>query len=295
MAEPTVFASPKGTTMQVVTKKNEVMQWVSICRSAGSRIALVPTMGYLHQGHLDLIREARNHADRVAVSIFVNPTQFGPKEDLSSYPRSLQQDLKRCEAEGADLVFAPEDGEMYDADHSTWVNEDSVSLGLCGRSRPGHFRGVLTVVAKLFNLVDCDVAVFGQKDLQQVTLIEKMVRELDMSVRIVRVPIRREADGLAMSSRNAYLSPSERAVAPELHRSLETGVRILEQRKACEASGLLEAMSRYLSRFPDFRLDYLEIVDRRSLLPVEQAVAGQVVIAVAAFLGNTRLIDNIEA
>ena len=282
-------------TMQLIKSKSGVREWVNRCRVDGQRIALVPTMGYLHQGHLDLIREARKLADRVAVSIFVNPTQFGPAEDLSTYPRSLDADLKRCEAEGADLVFAPEDGVMYDSDHSTWVVEEVVSLGLCGRSRPGHFRGVLTVVAKLINLFDCDVAVFGQKDLQQVTLIEKMVRELDMSVEIVRVPIRREADGLAMSSRNAYLSRQEREVAPELHRVLESGALYLHQREECAVEDLLDMMLEGLSRFPSFRLDYLEVVDRKSLRPVFNAVSGQVVIAVAAYLGKTRLIDNMDA
>ncbi len=280
--------------MRLVRTKSDVKEWVNRCRVDGQRIALVPTMGYLHQGHLDLIREARKQADRVAVSIFVNPTQFGPAEDLSTYPRSLDADLERCEGEGADLVFAPEDGAMYDSDHSTWVVEEVVSLGLCGRSRPGHFRGVLTVVAKLFNLFDCDVAVFGQKDLQQVTLIEKMVRELDMAVEIVRVPIRREPDGLAMSSRNAYLSHQEREVAPELHRVLEAGSRFLKQRGECAVEDLLDIMREGLSRFPAFRLDYLEVVDRKSLRPAVKAVSGQVVMAVAAYLGKTRLIDNMD-
>ena len=252
-------------------------------------------MGALHEGHLTLIRRARQLAGpkgAVAVSIFVNPTQFGPKEDLSRYPRPLAEDLAKCRAEGVDIVFLPEAAAFYAPDHSAWVDEALISTGLCGASRPGHFRGVCTVVAKLFNLVAPDVAVFGKKDAQQLAIIRRMVRDLDFQIKIVGVETHREADGLAMSSRNQYLSAEERAAAPVLRRAL------LEARAAARVGVTAPAKLRArvvkrIERAPLARIDYVEAVDAETL-GKPTAKTGKLLIAVAVFFGKTRLIDNIE-
>ena len=253
-------------------------------------------MGALHEGHLSLVRAARAASDVVAASVFVNPTQFGPNEDLAKYPRTFERDCEWLEREGVELLFAPSVEEMYpaNADRSvrvTWVTVEGLSGKLDGKSRPGHFRGVTTVVAKLFHIVEPDAAFFGQKDAAQVAVIRRMVRDLNFGVEIVVCPIVREADGLAMSSRNAYLSPQERKQALVLHRSLER-VRALVNGGERDAAALKAAGHDEIARESGVRLDYFEIVNADSLDPVENVAAGGLV-AVAAYLGNTRLIDNL--
>jgi pantoate--beta-alanine ligase len=258
----------------------------------GRSIGLVPTMGFLHEGHLSLMHLARERADILVASIFVNPTQFGPNEDLALYPRNLARDTALCASSGVDYLFCPSTSEMYASDCTVFVDEDTLSTGLCGASRAGHFRGVLTVVAKLFNMVLPDVAVFGQKDAQQAALIQRMVRDLNFPIEIVVAPIVREPDGLAMSSRNTYLSADERAEALWLHRALD-------QAKASAAAGaasravLVSDMRALLAReAPGVNIEYIEVVAAVSLVPVDSAVPG-VLIAIAAKVGKTRLIDNI--
>jgi pantoate--beta-alanine ligase len=265
-------------------------------RRRGARVALVPTMGFLHEGHLSLMREARRRADEgpsggVAVAtIFVNPTQFGPREDLSRYPRDLEGDLAKCGSAGIDAVLAPEPEQVYAAGHQTWVEVGGVSQGLCGASRPGHFRGVATVVAKLLNLTRPDVALFGEKDWQQLQVIRTMVRDLDMGVEIAGLPIVRDPDGLALSSRNAYLSPEERTRALSLSRALfaaRDAVAAGERDAARLAAG-----ARRTIEAAGARVDYVEVMEPERLVPVARVEAGTRML-VAAFVGPTRLIDNL--
>ncbi len=274
--------------------------WQARCladRDAGARLALVPTMGYLHEGHLSLLREARRRADAgggrglALASIFVNPTQFGPSEDLSRYPRDLEGDLATCAAAGIDRVLAPADPRtMFAPDHQTWVTVERASEGLCGASRPGHFRGVATVVAKLLNLTRPHVALFGEKDFQQLAVIRAMVRDLAMGVEIAGMPIVRDAEGLARSSRNAYLSAADRPKALSLSRAL------FEARDAAAAgsrdAGALRARARERIEGAGARVEYVEIVDAATLAPVARAAPGSRML-VAAFVGTTRLIDNL--
>ena len=259
-------------------------------RANGRRIGIVPTMGFLHEGHASLIRLARARAEVVIVTLFVNPTQFGPAEDLSRYPRDFERDRALCEAEGADILFAPAPADVYPPDHSVWVEEVRLSRGLCGASRPGHFRGVCTIVAKLFHLTQPQIAVFGEKDGQQLRIIRRMVRDLDFPVEIVAGPTVREPDGLAMSSRNSYLSLEERAQAPCLRQALDEAVRRLAGGER-NAGRLREAMADVIRRAPQARIDYIETVDDETLDPVE-TVQRPVLVALAVFLGRTRLIDN---
>ncbi len=260
-------------------------------RGAGKRVGFVPTMGALHEGHMSLVRAACAANDVVAASIFVNPTQFGPNEDLAKYPRSFERDCELLEKEGVAILFAPSVEEMYPAGAVTWVNVEKLSEKLDGGSRPGHFRGVTTVVAKLFHVVEPDSAYVGQKDAAQVAIIRRMVKDLDMAVEIVVCPIVREADGLAMSSRNAYLTPEQRKQALVLHRSL---MRVEELADTGEkASAVLTATGREeVAREKAVRLDYFAVVDPESLDPVE-AITGGALVAVAAYVGSTRLIDNV--
>ena len=264
-----------------------------LVRAATGPVVLVPTMGALHAGHAALIDRARKIAGGrgcVIVSIFVNPTQFGPKEDLSRYPRTFAADHKLCSACGADAIFFPGSEEMYPPDFSTWVEEGRVSASLCGTSRPGHFRGVCTVVLKLFNIVQPHVAVFGLKDFQQCMVIRRMVRDLDLPVRIVPVPTVRERNGLALSSRNRYLTAAERAQAPILRRALlaaEAAFRVGET----SAAKLHSLLQKTIATAPLARIDYAEIRDASTLDPVK-VVRKNCVIALAVFFGNTRLIDN---
>ena len=279
--------------MQIAYTVEELKQAVERYRAERKKIGLVPTMGYLHAGHLGLVDLAKQHADVVILTIFVNPIQFGPNEDLDAYPRDLGRDLKSAELRGVDLVFCPKTTDMYESDHSTYVIEESASLGLCGALRPGHFRGVLTVCCKLFNLSRCEVAVFGQKDAQQVTLIEKMVRELNMPLEIIRRQTEREPDGLAMSSRNAYLNSSERKVAPVLQESLQRGKQLIISGES-DLEKVLKEMRKWVESKPGTHIDYLEIVDRHTLKKPDILKPGSLLIAGAVFVGKTRLIDNLE-
>jgi pantoate--beta-alanine ligase len=260
-------------------------------RSAGKRLGLVPTMGALHEGHLSLVRAARAQCDVVVASLFVNPLQFGPGEDLAKYPRDLERDRTLFENEGVDFLFAPSVEEMYPAGAVTYVTVEGLSDKLCGRSRPGHFRGVTTVVSKLFHIVESDLAFFGQKDAAQVAIIRRMMRDLNFPLEIVVCPIVREADGLAMSSRNAYLDSQQRKSALALYRSLMEVQRRFDQGERVPAR-LIEVGKEILEEEPSVRLDYLEIVDPVTLDPVSDLSRGGLV-AVAAFVGNARLIDNI--
>lgn len=268
-------------------------------RRAGKRVGLVPTMGALHEGHLSLVRAARGASDVVSASIFVNPTQFGPNEDLARYPRSFERDCKLLESEAADLVFAPTVEEMYPASRDgsvrpasgTWVTVEGLGSKLDGRSRPGHFRGVATVVSKLFHIVEPDAAFFGQKDAAQVAVVRRMVEDLNLPVEIVICPIVREPDGLAMSSRNAYLDSKQRQQVLVLHRSLAR-VQQMAQAGELDAAKLAAAGRQDVASEPAVRLDYFELVDPDTLDPVADASRGALV-AVAAYVGSTRLIDNI--
>jgi pantoate--beta-alanine ligase len=277
--------------MKVVRTRAEVRAATAAAREAGHRVGLVPTMGYLHQGHLSLVDRARERAGCVAMSIFVNPLQFGPAEDLDRYPRDLERDLGLAEGRGVDLVFAPSAAEMYPGGEPrvSVVADPSLEDRLCGAARPGHFRGVLTVVAKLFGVFTPDVAVFGQKDLQQALLIRRMVADLDMPLEVDVAPIVRESDGLAMSSRNVYLSAEERARALALPRAVEAA-RSLFASGETDGSALRDAAWRALAA-PGVEVEYAEVVDPATLAPVERATPGAVC-AVAARVGKTRLIDN---
>jgi pantoate--beta-alanine ligase len=275
--------------MKLLKKIDEMRAFRMATR--GKRLGLVPTMGALHEGHLSLVRAAREKSDIVAVSIFVNPTQFGPSEDFAKYPRNLESDSKMLEREHANVVFAPSVDEMYPADAITWVTVEGMSDRLCGKSRPGHFRGVTTVVAKLFNIVGPDIAFFGQKDSAQVAIIRRMVRDLNMPVEIGVGAIVRESDGLALSSRNAYLDPQERKSALVLHRSLKSAQQLFERGER-NSEKLIAAGKQEFANLPSARLDYFEIVDPDSLEPLA-TISNRALIAVAAFIGKTRLIDNV--
>lgn len=281
--------------MRICTTIAEVRAACLDARAGRARLGLVPTMGALHEGHLSLVRTAKAQCDVVAVSIFVNPTQFGPAEDLAKYPRQFDRDCELLEKEGVDILFAPPVREIYEEIYpggaATWVVVEGLSDKLDGRSRPGHFRGVTTIVAKLFHIVAPDAAFFGQKDAAQVAVIRRMVRDLNFPVEIVVCPIVREQDGLAMSSRNAYLSGEERVRAHILQRSLQ---RTLQEFQAGERSAakLISVAKEVIAGEPQVRLDYFEIVDPDTLDPVE-LVSRKTLVAVAAFFGSTRLIDNI--
>lgn len=257
----------------------------------GKTLGFVPTMGALHAGHLSLVRAARVRCQVVAASIFVNPLQFGPSEDFGKYPRTFDRDRQLLEAEGVELLFAPQAEEMYPKGAATYVVVEDLSEKLCGRSRPGHFRGVTTVVAKLFHIVEPDLAFFGQKDAAQAAIIRKMVRDLDLAVEIVVCSIVRESDGLAMSSRNAYLGPRQRKQATVLYRSLMR-VQTMADTGEHRAGALVRAGKDVIAEEPGARLDYFEIVNPDSLDPVDDISQGALV-AVAAFVGSTRLIDNL--
>jgi pantoate--beta-alanine ligase len=273
---------------------NTILDMRAACRGlrgGGKRLGFVATMGALHEGHLSLVRTAKAMCDVVVASIFVNPTQFGPTEDLAKYPRTFDRDRQWLENEGVELLFAPSVEEMYPAGAVTWVTVDGLSDKLDGRSRPGHFRGVTTVVAKLFHVIEPDAGFFGQKDAAQLAIIRQMVRDLNFAVEIVACPIVREPDGLAMSSRNAYLDPQQRKQALILHRSL---MRVKKMWEGGEGSPekLLAAGGEELAGEKSVRLDYLEVVDPDRLEPV-RIVARGALVAVAAFVGATRLIDNL--
>jgi pantoate--beta-alanine ligase len=278
--------------MDVIASPCAVQERCLAWRMEGFRLALVPTMGFFHAGHISLMREGRREADKLVVSLFVNPAQFEPGEDLDRYPRDPEQDARTAEACGADILFMPVPEAMYAADHATWVEVPDLAAPLCGRSRPTHFRGVATVVTKLLMLTQPHLALFGQKDWQQLTIIRRIVRDLAIPVQILGLPIVREEDGLAMSSRNAYLSPEERRQAPHLHKGLALA-RGMVQGGAREASLLDAAARRYWQEhFPLGRVDYLSFVHPETLRPVAD-VSGPVLAAVAVHTRQARLIDNL--
>jgi len=277
--------------MEVIKTINEMKEFASQTRGAGKIIAFVPTMGYFHEGHLSLMREGKKRGDLLVVSLFVNPTQFAPHEDFKSYPRDFERDRKMAERVGVDIIFAPETGEMYPSDHQTIVRVEKVTQNLCGRLRPTHFQGVTTVVMMLFEIVTPHVAIFGEKDYQQLVTVQQMARDLHMNVKVLGMPTVREADGLAMSSRNTYLLPEERKAALSLYRSLQKAKELLQKGER-KADRILQEMKGILQSDPLVRIDYVQICDTYTLQDVDR-IDGNVVIALAAYLGKTRLIDNL--
>ena len=277
--------------MKIVESASEMQQAALALRAAGKRIGFVPTMGNLHDGHLSLVRIAKKHSDVVVVSIFVNPTQFGPNEDFAAYPRTFAADRALCEAEGVDLVFYPSVPDMYPAGASVSVTENALSRTLCGAARPGHFDGVCTVVAKLFNIVLPHVAVFGEKDGQQLRVIRRMVRDLRFPVEIVSGPTARESDGLARSSRNQYLTPEQRPQAVCLRRALDEAERLFAAGER-DPRKLVAAMRAVIARAPAAKIDYVEIVDDETLQPLAGPIARPALAALAVWVGTPRLIDN---
>lgn len=277
--------------MEIFTDAKSMQAQAALWKRNGESIAVVPTMGYLHEGHLSLIRLARQNATKVVTSIFVNPTQFGPTEDLDKYPRDFERDAQLCEETGVDAIFHPALDAMYDPDFSCWVNEESLSKTLCGAFRPIHFRGVCTVCLKLFNITMADAAVFGRKDAQQLLVIERMVRDLNVPIRIIEAPLVREGDGLARSSRNKYLSEEERTRALALSRGLARAKDAYEkgERKAGILTGIVR---RELEAVHSEQVDYVDLMARQTLRPVETADVPSL-LAVAAYIGKTRLIDNV--
>lgn len=278
--------------MQLVRLVGEVRDAVAAARKEGCLVGLVPTMGFLHDGHAALIRQAAAECGYVVVSVFVNPTQFGPAEDFAAYPRDLERDLRICEEAGASVVFAPAAEEVYPAGFRTYVEVEGLSGVLCGASRPGHFRGVATVVAKLFNMVAPDRAYFGQKDYQQTLVLRCMVRDLNLPLEVVIVPTVRHADGLAMSSRNTYLNPAERAAATVLYRALETARRVIASGER-DAAALRQQLLALIAAEPLAAVDYVAVSDPQTLAPLGGFRDGDtVLVALAVKVGRTRLIDN---
>ena len=277
--------------MQICPTIVELRSNLRAARSSGKRVGFIPTMGALHDGHISLIRAARAKCEVVVASIFVNPTQFGPNEDFKKYPRPFERDCEMLAQEGVDFLFTPTAEEMYPAGAATYVTVEEISDRLDGGSRPGHFRGVTTVVSKLFHIVQPDFAFFGQKDAAQHAILRRMVRDLNLPVEIFVCPIVREPDGLAMSSRNVYLSQQERISARVLSRALSQIEHAVQQREY-RVAHLIESGKRMLATEPSVRLDYLAIVDPDTLEPLEK-IEGSALVAVAAFVGATRLIDNV--
>lgn len=276
--------------MKISGSIKETRDLVKEWKSQGMSVALVPTMGYLHEGHKSLMERARKENDKVVVSVFVNPMQFGPNEDLEAYPRDLEHDSKICEAAGVDLIFHPEVSEMYGPDFHSFVDMSVLPEQLCGKSRPVHFRGVQTVVSKLFHIVPANRAYFGQKDAQQLAIIRRMVIDLDFDIEIIGCPIVREADGLAKSSRNTYLSQEERAQAVILNQSLEEAMKAIESGEK-DAAKVKQIITDKLNTCPLAKIDYVEVVSFNNIQPIEK-IEGAVLIAIAVYIGSTRLIDN---
>ncbi len=279
--------------MQVIESLTQMQNLAIQLRGEGKLLGLVPTMGALHEGHLSLIDICREKADVTVVSIFLNPTQFGPNEDLDKYPQALEQDLRASEEHGADIVFAPHRDDVYPPDYSTYILEEKVGKDLCGISRPGHFRGVTTVVAMLFNVCRPDVAVFGQKDAQQCAVIKRMVRDLHFPIDIVIGPIVREPDGLAMSSRNRYLEPVQRKEAARFNAALRQGQKLVEQ-GFLNVDRVKAEVAHHLSQSRLIRIIYIEVVDRNTMKPEREVRPGQSLLVSAIWLDQTRLIDNLE-
>lgn len=276
--------------MKISGKIDEVRAQVKEWKKQGMSVALVPTMGYLHEGHKSLMERARKENDKVVVSIFVNPMQFGPNEDLESYPRDLDRDSKVCEAAGVDLIFHPEVEEMYGPDFHAYVDMHTLPEKLCGASRPVHFHGVQTVVSKLFHIIPADRAYFGQKDAQQLAIIRRMVMDLNFDIEIIGCPIIREEDGLAKSSRNTYLSEEERKQAVILNQSLEAAMDAINAGEK-DAAKVKQIIIDKLHTCPLAKIDYVEVVSFDTIQPIEK-VEGAVLIAIAVYIGTTRLIDN---
>ncbi len=274
--------------MQVTKTVSETRQQIKAWKKEGKTVGLVPTMGYLHEGHASLIKKCREENDIVAVSVFVNPTQFGPGEDLEAYPRDFERDSQLCQSLGADLIFHPDPEDMYD-DPCAYVSIHTLSENLCGKTRPIHFKGVCTVVSKLFNIVTPDRAYFGQKDAQQLAIIKKMVKDLNFDIEIVGCPIIREEDGLAKSSRNTYLNTQERQAALCLSRAIKKGQEII--RKGMAAEDILKEMQGIIQAEPLAKIDYVSVVDALTMKNVE-TVDRDVLVAMAVYIGKTRLIDN---
>ena len=273
----------------VKESRTQVKEW----RKQGLTVGLVPTMGYLHEGHQSLIKKAVAENDRVVVSVFVNPIQFAPNEDLETYPRDLEADTKLCDSTGADLIFHPTPDEMYPEGFSTHIQMDNLTKELCGKTRPTHFGGVCTVVGKLFNIVQPDKAYFGQKDAQQLAIIKRMVRDLNFDIEIVGCPIIREPDGLAKSSRNTYLNADERKAALILSKSIELGKQLVAGGER-NAQTIIKAMTDKINTEPLARIDYVNAVDALNIEPLE-TLRGEVLVAIAVYIGKTRLIDNFFA
>jgi len=284
---------PKGSAVRIVKTIAAMQRLARQWQQTGTPVGFVPTMGYLHRGHLSLIAKARarvGRKGRIVVSIYVNPTQFGPKEDLAKYPRDLARDKKLCAEAGADVIFIPTTREMYPVGFSTWVVEETLARGMEGASRPAHFRGVATIVAKLFQIVQPNIAVFGAKDFQQSAIIRRMVRDLNFPVKIIVAPTVREADGLAMSSRNKYLSPAQRRQATVLWRAMQKAKSQAAQGRI-PAAKMKQELRRLIAREPEARVDYIEFYDPDTLAPARKIRKGTQ-IALAVFIGKTRLIDN---
>jgi pantoate--beta-alanine ligase len=279
--------------MKIIHSVKEMQEFSQKTQKAGKKINFVPTMGYLHQGHLTLMEEARKNCDILVVSIFVNPLQFGVGEDYGEYPRDLTRDVELAESAKVDIIFAPTVKDMYPTGYVTFVNAEIITEVMCGVSRPGHFKGVTTVVTKLFNIVQPEEAYFGQKDAQQVTVIERMATDLNMTVRIVRVPIVREEDGLAMSSRNMYLSMEERKQAAMLYCSLTKAKELIEDGERNKGK-IYQLIQETINSAPLAEIDYIEIRDGLNLQHQGEELKGQVLIALAVRFGKTRLIDNIQ-
>ncbi len=277
--------------MDIAKTIDSTRELIKDARKADKTIGLVPTMGALHIGHISLIEAAKKQTNYVVVSIFVNPTQFGAAEDFDKYPQPFEQDTKICREHGVDLVFAPSVNEMYPSQNVTWVNIEKLTETLCGRSRPGHFKGVTAVCAKLFNIIQPDIALFGQKDAQQAVVIKRMVADLHMPLKIQVCPTVREDDGLAVSSRNKYLTPQERKDAPLLYESLQKAKQLI-QAGTTDAEKIITEMKKILSRSEVLQPEYIEIVNAETLQPINPVI-GPALIALAARLGSARLIDNI--
>lgn len=278
--------------MQILTQAEHLQAQCQQWRAEGQSIALVPTMGFYHAGHEDLMRHGRTLADKLVVSLFVNPAQFGPNEDLSTYPRDIVKDTALVQAVGADILFTPGPESMYALDHATWISVPDLAQGLCGITRPEHFRGVCTVVMKLFMLSQATVAVFGEKDWQQLAIVRRMARDCCVPIHIVGRATVRESDGLALSSRNAYLTPAERTLAPEIRRGLEWARDTAAQGERSVAVLTQGLRVRLAERLPQGRIDYLSVVDPVSLTPLE-TIETNATMACAVYLGKARLIDNI--
>jgi len=276
--------------MKIIPAANEMQKYAESERLQGRKICLVPTMGYFHEGHLNLMREGRKRGDCLVVSLYVNPTQFAPTEDFAAYPRDFERDANLAEEVGVDVIFSPDNREMYPDGYQTYVEVKEVTNNLCGVSRPQFFRGVATVCTKLFNIVKPHVAIFGKKDFQQFVTIKRLVRDLNMAIEIVGLPTTREADGLAMSSRNVYLKPGEREAALSLSRSLRLAKALYDEGER-DAAGILQRVKEFISGRPPARIDYAQICDGATMKDVVR-IEGETVLALAVWVGKTRLIDN---